>query len=57
MMTDDIDEACAAQVEYLHEHPWIPEEVTVTGYVHEVESDELGRPGERVAERVNTRVE
>jgi len=55
--TDDVDEACAAQVEYLREHPWIPEDVTVTGYVYEVESDELRRPGERVAAQVNTRVE
>jgi len=55
-MTDDIDEACAAQVRYLREHELIPEDVTVTGYVYEVESGELRRPGERVAERVNTRV-
>jgi carbonic anhydrase len=56
-MTDDIDEACQAQVEYLREHPMIPEPVTVHGYVYEVESGALRRPGERVAEQVNTRVE
>ena len=56
-MTEDIDEACATQVEYLREHPWIPDEVTVTGYVYEVESDALRRPGERVAERGDTRIE
>ena len=56
-MTDDIDEACQAQIEYLREHPMIPESVTVHGYVYEVESNALRRPGERVAEQVNTRVE
>ncbi|SFG16228.1 carbonic anhydrase [Halopelagius inordinatus] len=56
-MTDDIDEACAAQVAYLEDHELIPDDVTVTGYVYEVESGELRRPGERVAARVNTRVE
>jgi carbonic anhydrase len=55
-MTDDIDEACAAQVEYLRNHELIPENVTVTGYVYEVESGHLRRPGERVAEDVNERV-
>lgn len=55
-MTDDIDEACAAQVEYLREHPLVPEVTTIHGYVYEVESDALRRPGERVAEQINTRV-
>ncbi|MFW6435220.1 MAG: beta-class carbonic anhydrase [Halovenus sp.] len=56
-MTDDIDEACKRQVELLEAHPLIPEKVTVHGYVYEVESDSLRRPGERVAEQVNARVE
>jgi carbonic anhydrase len=55
-MTDDIDEACATQIEYLREHPLIPDETTIHGYIYEVESDALRRPGERIAERVNTRV-
>ena len=55
-MTDDIDEACAAQVEYLREHTLVPEETTIHGYVYEVESDALRRPDERVAEHINTRV-
>ena len=54
-MTDDIDEACAAQVDLLRDHPLIPDEVTVHGYVYEVESGELRRPGERVAAEINTR--
>jgi carbonic anhydrase len=55
-MTDDIDDACQAQIDYLEEHPLIPAEVDIHGYVYEVESDALRRPGERVAEQVNTRV-
>jgi carbonic anhydrase len=56
-MTDDIDDACQTQIEYLRAHPLIPEETTIHGYVYEVESDALRRPDERVAEQVNTRVE
>jgi len=54
-MTDDIDEACAAQVAYLRESAFLPDDVTVTGYVYEVESGELRRPGERVAEAISER--
>ena len=54
-MTDDIDEACAAQVASLRESAFIPDDVTVTGYVYEVESGELRRPGERVAEAISER--
>ena len=54
-MTDDIDVACKAQVDYLEAHPLVPDDVTVHGYVYEVESDALRRPGERIAERINTR--
>jgi len=55
-MTDDIDEACQAQVDYLREHPLIPDEVIVHGYIYEVESGALRRPGERISEEINTRV-
>jgi carbonic anhydrase len=54
-MTDDIDEACAAQVESLRQSDLIPDSVTITGYVYEVESGELRRPGERVAEEISER--
>jgi carbonic anhydrase len=54
-MTDDIDEACAAQVAYLEAHELIPDDVTVTGYVYEVESGELRRPGDRVAAEISER--
>ena len=54
-MTDDIDEACAAQVDYLRQSDLIPDSVAITGYVYEVESGELRRPGERVAEEISER--
>ncbi len=54
-MTDDVDEACAAQVAYLEQSSFIPDDVTVTGYVYEVESGELREPGERVAEEISER--
>jgi carbonic anhydrase len=56
-MTDDIDEACQRQIELLEAHPLIPKKVRIHGYVYEVESGSLRRPGERGAEQVNTRVE
>lgn len=54
-MTDDIDEACQAQVDLLREHPLIPEDTVIHGYVYEVESGSLRRPGERIAEEISTR--
>lgn len=54
-MTDDIDEACQVQIDYLDEHPLIPDNVIIHGYVYEVESDALHRPGQRIAEQINTR--
>ncbi|MFB6168060.1 MAG: beta-class carbonic anhydrase [Haloferacaceae archaeon] len=54
-MTDDIDAACAAQVEHLRESELIPDSVTVSGYVYEVESSSLRRPGERIAEAISER--
>jgi carbonic anhydrase len=54
-MTDDIDDACAAQVAYLEGHELIPDDVTVTGYVYEVESGELRQPGDRIAEEISER--
>lgn len=54
-MTDDIDEACATQVEYLRESEFIPDSVAITGYVYEVESDTLRKPGDRIAEEISER--
>ena len=54
-MTDDIDEACAAQVEHLRSSSYIPDDVAISGYVYEVESGELRHPGDRVAEEISER--
>jgi carbonic anhydrase len=54
-MTDDIDEACTAQVEYLRNSEFIPDDVAVSGYIYEVESGELRNPGDRVAEEISER--
>jgi carbonic anhydrase len=55
-MTDDIDEACRTQVDLLREHPLIPDDTRIHGYVYEVESDALRRPGERIGEEISTRL-
>ena len=54
-MTDDIDAACAAQVEHLRESELIPDDVAVSGYVYEVESGELRHPGDRIADEISER--
>jgi len=54
-MTDDIDEACAGQVEYLRQSDFIPDDITISGYVYEVESGELREPGDRVAAEISER--
>ncbi|MFB6251992.1 MAG: beta-class carbonic anhydrase [Halobellus sp.] len=54
-MTDDIDAACSAQVEYLRQSSFIPDDVTVSGYVYEVESGELREPGDRIAAEISER--
>jgi len=54
-MTDDIDQACQTQVDLLREHPLIPDSVNVHGYVYEVESGELRRPGERISREISER--
>lgn len=54
-MPDDIDDACQRQVELLRDHPPIPGDTEIHGYVDEVESDSLRRPGERIAEEIRVR--
>lgn len=54
-LTDDIDVACRQQVAYLRNHPLIPDAVEVHGYIYEVESGSLRRPGERIAEEISVR--
>lgn len=55
-MTDDIDEACREQVALLENHDLIPDNVAISGYVYEVESGELRRPGERIGESTSVRL-
>ncbi|MGQ9564541.1 MAG: beta-class carbonic anhydrase [Thermogutta sp.] len=50
----DVDEICLRQVELLRSSPLIPSDVQIHGYVWEVESMRLRRPGLRLAEKVNT---
>lgn len=50
----DVDEICLRQVELLRSSPLIPADVEIHGYVWEVESMRLRRPGQRLAEKVNT---
>lgn len=53
-MFDDVDEICARQVDYVRNHPLIPDHVTVSGWIWEVETGRLRPPHQRIAEKVNT---
>ena len=53
-MFDDVDEICARQVEYVRNHPLIPDHVTVSGWIWEVETGHLRAPHARLSEQVNT---
>lgn len=53
-MFDDVDATCQRQVELLRGSPLIPDEVTIHGYVWEVENRRLRRPHARLSDRVNT---
>lgn len=53
-MFADVDAACTAQVDMLRRHPLIPPHVPIHGYVYEVESGHLRRPGLPLGRRVNT---
>lgn len=50
----DVDEVSRRQVELLRASPLIPDDVTITGYVWEVENRRLRPPRERLSEKVNT---
>lgn len=54
---ENVDEITATQVELLRNHPLIPKDVTITGYVYEVETNQLRRPFEILSRRVNSRAE
>lgn len=53
-MFDNVDETCEEQVKLLRQHPLIPQDVTINGYIYEVESGRLRKPFEIIAQRVNT---
>lgn len=50
----DVDEICLRQIELLRSCPLIPRDVEIHGYIWEVESMSLRRPGVRLSEKVNT---
>ncbi len=54
---ENVDDVTIAQVEYLRQHPLIPKDVVINGYVYEVESGRLRRPRQLLSRRVNTRAE
>ncbi len=51
---DDVDAISERQAELLRASPLIPDDVTITSYVWEVENRRLRRPKGRLSERVNT---
>ncbi len=54
---ESVDEVTVAQVELLRNHPLIPKDVTITGYIYEVETGKLRRPFEILSRRVNSHTE
>ncbi|MCS7264773.1 MAG: carbonic anhydrase [Armatimonadetes bacterium] len=54
---ESIDEITVAQVELLRNHPLIPKDVTIAGYIYEVETGKLRRPFEMLSRRVNSHQE
>lgn len=53
-MFNDVDEICAQQIEYVRNHPLIPKNVVVSGWVYEVETGRLRAPHKILAEKVRT---
>lgn len=54
---DNVDEITIAQVEYLRNHPLIPEDTIINGYIYEVETGQLRKPKRILSRKVNTREE
>lgn len=48
-----VDDICAAQVDYVRNHPLIPDHVTVSGWIWEVDTGNLRPPHQRLGEKVN----
>lgn len=53
-MFDDVDEICVKQIDYLRSSPLIPKDVTISGWIWEVESMRLRPPHRIISERVRT---
>lgn len=53
-LNTDIDATCIKQVELMRSSPFIPEDVTIHGYIWEIESMQLRRPFNRLSQKVNT---
>ncbi|KZS76573.1 carbonic anhydrase [Mycobacterium kansasii] len=53
-MTDDVDEALLTTIEVFENHPLIPDEVTISGWVWEVETRRLRPPTRDPARRART---
>lgn len=52
-MFESVDDTCVEQVRLLRESPLIPDNVSIHGYVWEVERMALRRPHDRLSEHVN----
>jgi len=55
-MMDDVDQACAKTVEAFKNHPLIPKDVTVSGWIWEVETRRLRAPTQEAEKRGRTDV-
>jgi carbonic anhydrase len=53
-MMDDVDETCLKTVEYLKNHPLIPDDITISGWVWETEFRRLRAPTTDNAARART---
>jgi len=49
-----VDDICAEQVEYVRNHPLIPDHVTVSGWIYEVDTGHLRPPHQRLSAKVNS---
>jgi len=54
---DNVDDITIAQVEYLRNHPLIPDDTVINGYIYEVETGQLRKPKRILSRKVNTREE
>ncbi len=53
-MFDEVDLITQEQIRILREHPLIPDDVVINGYIYEVETGFLRKPFQRLSYKVNT---